>query len=77
MADLLAEKEPMVRVAGDGRIIYRAEPWQRWFAWHPVRLYMGSRYAWLRWIWRRCVDKNGIDACDYTDTPEKFGDGAG
>lgn len=72
MADLLAEKEPVVRVAGDGQVTFETEPWQPWFAWYPVRLYMCSRHAWLRGIWRRCVDRNGIQTCDYTDCPEKF-----
>jgi hypothetical protein len=46
--------------------------WERWYAWRPVKLYMSSRYAWLRQIYRRCLHKNGIETCDYTDMPEKF-----
>jgi hypothetical protein len=46
--------------------------WEPWYAWRPVKLYMSSRYAWLRVIYRRCLHKNGIEACDYTDTPDNF-----
>ena len=67
MSDIL--EVPVVRVAGDTSIVFNTKPWERWFAWHPVRLYMSSRHAWLRWIWRRCVDKNGLESCDYTDGP--------
>jgi hypothetical protein len=44
----------------------------RWFAWHPVKSYMSPRYAWLRPIYRRCVNKSGLKSCDYTDSPEDF-----
>gem|GEM_PF-6157637 len=66
--------EPLLRVAGDTTIAFKVTAWQPWFAWHPVRLYMSSRHAWLKPLWRRCVDKNGVECCDYTDTPEKFPD---
>jgi len=46
--------------------------WERWYAWRPVKLYMSGRYAWLRVIYCRCLHKNGIETCDYTDTPEDF-----
>jgi hypothetical protein len=46
--------------------------WESWFAWHPVRLYMTSRFAWLTTIYRRCVKKGNIESCDYTDAPEEF-----
>jgi len=26
-------------------------PWERWFAWYPVRSEQGYR-VWLRWTWR-------------------------
>jgi hypothetical protein len=46
--------------------------WERWFAWHPVRLYMTSRFAWLTTIYRRCVTKGDVASRDYTDSPEEF-----
>jgi hypothetical protein len=59
---------------GDGvrSIVFDEEPWQSWFAWHPVKLYMTPHYAWLRMIYRRCVTKNSVVICDYTDTPAEF-----
>ena len=70
MADLSAG-EP-VRVSGDESVLVALMPWEPWFAWHPIKLYMSRQYAWMRWIWRRSVDKNGIDGCDFTDAPEDF-----
>lgn len=29
-------------------------PWERWFAWHPVKT-MDGKKVWLRWIERRHV----------------------
>jgi hypothetical protein len=46
--------------------------WERWFAWHPVHLYMTSRIAWLSTIYRRCVKKGCIESWDYTDAPDEF-----
>jgi hypothetical protein len=46
--------------------------WERWFAWYPVRLYMTSRFAWLKTIYRRCVTKADMETCDYTDAPDEF-----
>jgi hypothetical protein len=46
--------------------------WERWFAWHPVRIYMTPRFAWLSTIYRRCVTKGFIESCDYTDAPDEF-----
>ena len=48
------------------------DPWGAWFAWHPVKLYMTRRYCWLRTIHRRCVTKNGLQSCEYTDQPEEY-----
>ena len=52
----------------------RVEPWQPWFAWHPVRLYMTGQIAWLRQIYRRHVNKHVATICEYTDDPGEFPD---
>jgi len=47
--------------------------WTPWFAWHPVRLYMTGRTAWLSWMFRRCViHATGFRTCDYTTEPDEF-----
>ncbi len=44
--------------------------WEPWFAWHPVRLYMSGRIAWLFRIHRRRIHRSGMAMWDYTDRPE-------
>ena len=56
----------------EGGISIVQQPWEIWFAWHPVKLYMTRRYCWLRTIHRRCVIKNGLESCEYTDQPEDY-----
>jgi hypothetical protein len=58
-----APASPPVTIDGD---------WEQWYAWYPVTLYMSGRYAWLRPIYRRCIHKNGVETCDYTDAPDDF-----
>jgi hypothetical protein len=45
--------------------------WETWFAWRPVRLLGGARFAWLRRISRRHVitERNTLKR-DYSDVPE-------
>jgi hypothetical protein len=72
-SELTSSNETLVRIAGDARIVYEMGKWRPWFAWRPVCLYMEpSRYSWLRRIWRRSVDKNGLESWDYTDSPDNF-----
>ena len=52
----------------------RVFPWQPWFAWRPVRLYMTGRLAWFRRVHRRCVVKPVGQICEYTDSPDEFPD---
>ena len=49
-------------------------PWQPWFAWRPVRLYMTGQLAWLRRVYRRSVVKPVGAVCEYTDNPDEFPD---
>jgi hypothetical protein len=55
---------PPVTIDGD---------WEPWFAWHPVRLYMSGRLAWLCRIHRRAIHRSGMAMWDYTDHPETLG----
>ena len=55
----------------------QVEPWEPWFAWHPVRLYMTGQFAWLRLVHRRYVTKPVGSSCEYTDDPAEFPDLAG
>lgn len=48
--------------------------WEPWYAWHPVRLYMSGRLAWMRRIHRRAIHRCGMAMWDYTDQPEMQGD---
>jgi hypothetical protein len=52
----------------------RVQPWQPWFAWHPVRLYMTGQFAWLKRVYRRHVIKPVGATCEYTDDPGEFPD---
>jgi hypothetical protein len=70
MTNLTAE--PVLLIAGDGAEMLAQHPWEPWFAWHPVRLYMDPRYIWMRYIYRRCVRKFGIEHCEYTDSPDAY-----
>jgi hypothetical protein len=82
MTQILPARAPLnpplsVPTAVDGPNNYEPpiEPftaWESWFAWRPVRLYMSSRYAWLRPIHRRCVRKGVFMSCDYTDDPDAY-----
>ena len=37
-------------------VTLQRQPWQRWFAYRPVRLFpYASGYAWLRWVERTYV----------------------
>ena len=72
--ELTLTNETPARIAGDKRIVYEIGEWAPWFAWHPVCLYMESRSLWLCRIWRRPVNKNGLDSWDYTDVPHNFPD---
>lgn len=44
--------------------------WEPWYAWHPVRLYMSGRLAWLCRIHRRAIHRCGMAMWDYTREPE-------
>jgi len=46
--------------------------WEQWFAWYPVKLYMSTKYAWRRRIYRRCVTRAGFTSRDYTDSPDQY-----
>jgi len=48
--------------------------WEPWYAWHPVKLYMSSRLAWLCWVHRRAIHRSGLAMWDYTDDPELHAD---
>ena len=48
--------------------------WEPWFAWHPVKLYMSGRLAWLCRIHRRAIHRSGMAMWDYTDQPEMHAD---
>ena len=63
--------EPVPGVEPPEALRYESD-WESWFAWHPVRLYMTGRHAWLRIIHRRNVSMSGIARCDYTDQPDQF-----
>lgn len=49
-------------------------PWELWYAWHPVRLYMSRRLTWMCWIHRRAIHRSGMAMWDYTDQPEMHAD---
>jgi hypothetical protein len=52
--------------------------WELWFAWYPVHLHGGVKFAWLRRISRRFVLAGPKHMrTEYTDTPSDFPPGYG
>jgi hypothetical protein len=60
-----AQQMPSQPISAEG-------PWEAWFAWRPVRLYMTGRLRWLCAIHRRRVSKHGLDVHEYTDDPDAY-----
>ena len=64
--------EPDILIAANWPELLQQQVWQKWFAWHPVCLFMSGRYVWLRSVHRRCVRNFGLSFCAYTDEPDAF-----
>jgi hypothetical protein len=64
---------PQYMPAGDdtGHPWFDATPWEKWYAWHPVRLTRTKKLVWMKGIFRR-INMTRTSYDDYHKT--EYGD---